>query len=143
MSKNFPIPSLSAGGATFLSGEKVCVLAIGTISSEAMLAVQKCISEGLKPELVLFHTLKPFPNNLLINLSKKFRKFVTVEEHSKHGGFGEHVCRVFSNNAESIQVYCIGTGDEFLHTVGSQNYGRTFFNIDHESIYKTIKNLYT
>lgn len=143
LSHGLKIPSFREGGTTIVSGEKICILAIGTIGSEALKAVENCHSEGLNAQLVLFHTLKPFPNAKLKELASKFNRFITVEEHSTLGGFGEYVANFFLNHSRNFEIICLGTKDEFLHTVGSQSYGRSCYEIDQAAITNTIKKMFS
>ena len=116
------------------SGSQVCILATGTVSSEAALAVKTLAEQGVSAELVLMHTVKPFAESVIDRLLDRFDALVTVEEHSKVGGFGESVLSLIARRGLQKRVEVLGTSDEFMPVVGSQEYARQYFEIDADSI---------
>jgi transketolase len=124
---------------TAREGRDICILAVGTIASEAVKAADTLKKEhGISPEVLLLNTVKPLDTDLLDRVAAKFKAVVTVEEHSKIGGFGEHVASTFAQKGIRTQIVCIGTRDEFMHEVGSQEYARTVYEIDAPSIVKAV-----
>ena len=125
-------------------GRDICILAVGTIASEAVKAADTLKkNHGISPEVVLINTVKPLDTGLLDRLAAKFKTVLTVEEHSKIGGFGEHVASTFAQKGIRNQIICMGTRDEFLHVVGSQEYARTVYEIDAPSIVKAVQQAMT
>lgn len=116
------------------SGSKVCILATGTVSSEAALAVKDLGEKGISAELVLMHTIKPFSESAIDGLLNRFDALVTVEEHSKIGGFGESILSLIARRGLQKRVEVLGTSDQFMPVVGSQEYARQYFEIDADSI---------
>jgi transketolase len=121
-------------GLCLKSGSQVCILATGTISSEAALAVKTLAEQGVSAELVLMHTVKPFSETAINGLLNRFDALVTVEEHSKVGGFGESVLSLIARSSLQKRVEVLGTSDQFMPVVGSQEYARQYFEIDADSI---------
>lgn len=121
-------------GLCLKSGSQVCILATGTISSEAALAVKTLAEQGVSAELVLMHTVKPFSETAINGLLNRFDALVTVEEHSKVGGFGESVLSLIARSGLQKRVEVLGTSDQFMPVVGSQEYARQYFEIDADSI---------
>ena len=91
------------------------------------------------------HTIKPLDENYLSKASSQFKMLVTIEEHGKIGGLGGAVSEWKSNNSISIIHKIIGTPDEFMHEVGSQEYAREKYglvaNNIAEIVYKKYQNL--
>jgi transketolase len=111
------------------------VLSVGTIGPEALAAADTLKEvHGISAEVVLVNTVKPLDDSMLASLSQRFKAIITVEEHSKNGGYGEHVSAFFAQHGISTPITCLGTGDKFMHSVGSQSYARTYFGIDAASI---------
>ena len=138
------VPGAAAVGIgqtlTAREGSDVCILAVGTIAGEAIKAADTLKQDhGIAPEVVLFNTVKPLDAALLGRLAAKFKIIVTVEEHSKIGGFGEQIASLFAQSAVRTQILCLGTRDEFMHVVGSQEYARTHYEIDAPNIVKAIR----
>ncbi len=135
------VPPINEGGALQEKGEHICIVAVGTISSEAKKAMSICKKSGLNPGLSFIHTVKPLPLGHLNYIIENYKKIVTVEEHSVIGGFGESLSKLITEKRQKTMITCLGTSDEFLHKVGSQAYGRKFFNIDAESIAKAVQSI--
>ena len=139
------VPSEKAVGigktAVVREGTDICLLSVGTIGPEAITAADTLKeSHGISAEVVLVNTVKPLDEVMLAGLAKRFKAIVTVEEHSKSGGFGEHVSAFLAQNGIPLPIVCLGTGDKFMHSVGSQSYARTYFGIDAPSIVTAAQN---
>ena len=125
---------------TARDGHDICILAVGTIAGEAVKAADILRKEhGISPEVLLVNTVKPFDSVLLDRVAAKFKTIVTVEEHAKIGGFGEHVASTLAQNGIRTRIICLGARDEFMHVVGSQEYARAVYEIDAPSIVKAVR----
>jgi transketolase len=80
------------------------------------------------------HTVKPFSESAIVALLNRFDSLVTVEEHSKVGGFGESVLSLIARSGLQKRVEVLGTSDQFMPVVGSQGYARQYYEIDSDSI---------
>ena len=128
-------------GLSVRQGRDLCIIAVGTMANEAITAADKLAAGGLHAEVVLVHTVKPVPINLMRNLTKRFSALVTVEEHSSIGGFGEQLASFFAANRLTRSLVCLGTSDKFMSTVGSQHFARHYFGIDAQSIVRASRQL--
>ncbi len=121
------------------NGTDACILAVGTIAYEALKAADILIQNyDISAQVILINTVKPLDRDLLSELATKFRKIVTVEEHSKAGGFGEYVSAHIAQSRLPLEITCLGCHDDFMHSVGSQAFARTYFKIDADSIVEAI-----
>jgi transketolase len=125
---------------TIREGSDVCIIAVGTVAPEAIAAADALKEKGVSVRVELVHTVKPFDTALIDSIAKKFKLVVTVEEHSKIGGYGEQVAVRFAEKRLDTQIVCLGTPDEFMHKVGSQSYARAHFGIDAASIAAAVSN---
>lgn len=128
-------PEFTIGKAIIVRpGNDVALLCTGNMMSETLRAADVLMSKGISVEVVSFHTIKPLDGKYLKNAAARFKLLVTVEEHSRIGGFGSAVSewRAFTNCA--VQQISIGTDDEFMHEVGSQNYARVKYGLTAENI---------
>lgn len=138
------VPGATAAGLgkilTAREGRDVCILAVGTIAGDAVKAADTLKQDhGIAAEVILVNTVKPLDTGLIDKLAVKFKTLVTVEEHSKIGGFGESVASLMAQKGLRNQIICLGTRDEFMHVVGSQEYARTVYEIDAPSIVKAVR----
>lgn len=133
-------------------GEDIALLSAGTVMPEVLKAADLLQEKGISAEVISFHTIKPLDDDYLQSASKRFKLLVTVEEHGLIGGLGgaiaEWCARQANDNANTDAVadananhrfnacglVSIGTPDEFMHEVGSQEYARQKFGLCAESI---------
>lgn len=116
-------------------GSDICILAVGTVAPEAIEAAD--ILKGnhnASVKVLLLNTVKPLDTDLVEQVAKQFKALITIEEHSKNGGFGEMVSAHLAQSGQRTAITCLGTDDHFMHTVGSQSYARSYFGIDSKSI---------
>ena len=122
-------------GLQVRSGSDVCLIAVGTLASEAISAAEQLSKKGISAAVVLVHTVKPFPRKLLIKLAASFNEMLIVEEHAKLGGLGEQAKAELSQR--QVHITSIGADDVFMPVIGSQRFARKYFGIDADSIAKT------
>jgi transketolase len=121
-------------GLVLQTGKQLGILAVGTVAQEAVAAARILSQQGIEAEVVLTHTVKPCPTVLFDSLLSRFECFVIVEEHARIGGFGESFLSHLAQQGLRKRVTCLGTGDSFMHVVGSQAFARSHFGIDAASI---------
>ena len=68
----------------------------------------------------------------------KYKKIITVEEHSKIGGLGSALAEYISDKKESPQLLRIGIEDIFYHA-GSYDFLLNKAGLTEKSIYKRIR----
>lgn len=125
-------------------GTDACILAVGTIAPEALLAAERLAGENrISCHVALIGTIKPFALDQLRPLLDRFKVVVTVEEHGRTGGFGEQLSAAIAQQSLHVKIACLGTRDEFMHVVGTQSYARTFFGIDAAGIAATVRTALT
>lgn len=127
-------------GLLLRDGSDICLVAVGTVASEALLAAELLSQKGHSTAVVLTHTVKPFPSELLENLANRYKVLATLEEHSLLGGFGEQTKALLSHSPALILSY--GTADVFLSLVGSQGFARKYFAIDGSTVAASIAKKY-
>lgn len=126
--KNF-IP----GGADVLrDGDDVTIAACGLMVEQALIAACILKSEGIHATVMNTYSIKPLPEELLLEKAKKTGAFVTAEDHSVIGGLGGAICEYLSGNCP-VPVVRVGVPDHFGES-GTQDelykkYGLTADNI--------------
>ncbi|MBI4549721.1 MAG: 1-deoxy-D-xylulose-5-phosphate synthase [Candidatus Omnitrophica bacterium] len=71
-----------------LAGEDLVILALGPMVEQALGAAEKLSREGVRAAVVSARFAQPLDRKLFLELARKFRLFVTVEDHVLTGGFG-------------------------------------------------------
>ena len=119
-------------------GSDVCIIATGGEVWESLNAAQMLENDGISTMVVNMHTIKPIDEELLYDVSRRFPKVYTVEEHQVVGGLGSAVSEFLSQN-NPIQVIRIGVCDRFGES-GKAHELMHEFGLDAVGIYKKIKN---
>lgn len=134
------MPILSIGKASIIKkGARVAILCAGIVMPIA-LEVSNLVADnlGFSPEVVSLHTIKPLDNCYLVEAVGRFDLLVTVEEHGLIGGLGSAISEWLHSSQATTKLICVGTPDEFMHEVGSQNYARSKYGLNTESIVSKI-----
>jgi 1-deoxy-D-xylulose-5-phosphate synthase len=116
----------------------VAVLAVGTIVSQALKAVEKAKSEyGINAALYDMVFIKPLDNELLHDIAKKNCVIITVEDGVKRGGLGSAVMEWLAAHEYKRIVRTIGIPDQFI-THGTVAELHKICGMDAESICNAI-----
>lgn len=85
----------------------------------------------------------PVNQELFINIIKKVKKILILEENFLPGGLGSAVCEILNDNNIHIPVKRIGlsTDKGYCYKYGGRNIIRTHYGIDNKSIEKIIKKM--
>jgi len=95
-------------------GADVSVFTTGSMVSYSLKAAERLAERGINAEVVDFHTIKPLDLSSARSALGK-RLLVTVEEHSRIGGFGSAVAEALSLERARPPHLIIGTDDRYPH----------------------------
>jgi 1-deoxy-D-xylulose-5-phosphate synthase len=113
-----PIQTLEIGrGETLFDSDEpeVAVLAVGYSVNMARVAVQKLREEGHEVALFNARFVKPLDEEAILDLARRSKRIVTVEENAKQGGFGSAVLELLARHEILVPVEVLGIGDAFVH----------------------------
>lgn len=134
------VPNICVGRVeTIRAGKDVTMMCAGTMLPEALNVATALANCQVSAEVVSAHTVKPLDAAYLETATKKFKLLVTIEEHGLIGGLSGAVAEWRSATNSSIPHLAIGTPDEFMHEVGSQEYARQKYGLTSDSILRQIK----
>lgn len=101
------------GGADLLAtGSDVTIAACGLMTEQALIAASTLAGEGIRATILNMYSIKPLPEDLLLDKAKETGAFVTAEDHSVIGGLGGAVSEFLSENYP-VPVVKIGVHDHF------------------------------
>lgn len=116
-------------------GSDVAILGYGGVLQEALSAADLLHAKGLECSVFSVHTLKPFDAVMLIDIARRYRVLVTIEEHVGVGGLGSIVADVLIETDVVRGKLCrISLPDVYSSIVGSQEYLRERHNLDAKSV---------
>ncbi|MCR5792614.1 MAG: 1-deoxy-D-xylulose-5-phosphate synthase [Lachnospiraceae bacterium] len=115
----------------------IAILAIGSMVKTGYEVYQKLKEAGICATLVNARFVKPLDTVLLDELTKEHSLFVTMEENSLTGGFGQSV-NEYLKDIKTIRTLNIGLPDAFIEQ-GQVSELKTLFGLDVDSVTERIK----
>ncbi len=132
------LPDLKLGKVLVIRpGTDVALLCAGNMMADTLKAADLLAASGISAEVVSFHTVKPLDADYLQQAASRFKLLVTVEEHSRIGGFGSAVAEWRMAQPRNVAQLGFGTDDVFMHEVGSQAYARKKYGLTADNIAAT------
>ncbi|MBE0647841.1 MAG: transketolase family protein [Bacteroidales bacterium] len=107
-------------------GSDVSIFATGHLVWKALEAIQILAEEGIKAELINFHTIKPLDNEAVLASVKKTGCVVSAEEHMRNGGLGDSIAQLLAlHHPAPMEMVAVddkfgesGTPEELLSRYG-------------------------
>ncbi len=101
-----------------LNGKETCILTHGPISQLAFEAIKH-----KKQNISLYScsTLKPFDEVSLNKIFKKYKKIITLEDHSIIGGLSDIITGLAFKNQYKGKIITNSLKDKFIHVFSNQN----------------------
>ena len=140
-----PMEQLEIGkGRKLKDGENIAVLSLGNIGNNAAEAIAEFEAEH--PEATIAHYdmrfLKPLDTSIILEVARKYKRIITIEDGCKNGGFGSAVLESLNDicNEENIpmpRVRILGIPDKFVNH-GTVPQLQQICGIDVESIKKVL-----
>lgn len=123
---------------TLRSGQDVAILALGSMVKAALEATEDLKRQGIEAKVVNSRFAKPLDEEFIKDLSREFKKIVTVEEGIIDGGFGVKVSEKLHQFNNNVQVKIIGLPDEFI-THGKRSLLLSNYGLDGQGIARQVK----
>ena len=96
----------------YSEGSDVTIVATGTMTYQALIAVEKLRKDGISAELVHCPTIKPLDNKTILGSVRKTGAVVTAEEAQMNGGLGGAVAELLADE-HPAPMKRIGVKDRF------------------------------
>ena len=122
------------------SGNDVAFIACGETVAPAYEAAQLLEAEGVSAEVISMHTINPLDKAAIIEVAKRCKVVVTVEEHSVNGGLGEACASLLMQERLFISFKIVGFPDEETVT-GSQTEIFNYYGISGTGLMETALKL--
>jgi transketolase len=120
-------------------GSDILILAGGTLMSNVLTAANILEQQGLSTQIASFHTIKPLDTEYIKQNLSGFKAIITVEEHGKSGCLGGAVSEYLSALSHHPKHLRLGTDDEFMHEMGTQEYAQKKYHLDPSGIASQIQ----
>ena len=106
---------------TLRQGEDICIIATGSVVSQALQAAGQLEEEGISATVINMHTIKPLDTEAILEAQETHQCLVTVEEHSVLGGLYSATAEAVCRQRFHKPVIPIGINDLFVRA-GSYSY---------------------
>lgn len=116
---------------------EIVLFAVGSMVETAVQVRGALREMGYACSLVNARFVKPLDTELIMEMQKEHKLFVTMEENVKNGGFGESVLEYLTEIASSVRFLNISLPDDYVEH-GSVEALKKEMCIDAESIVKKI-----
>jgi 1-deoxy-D-xylulose-5-phosphate synthase len=128
-------------GELLRDGTDVAIVAIGVPVSHAVTVAKRLEEEGISTAVVNARFVKPLDQELIVEVAKRVRYVVTVEEGCKMGGFGSAVLEALSDGGVThVTTKVLGLPDWYIEQ-GPQDFLRERYGLTAEGIYQSVKEL--
>lgn len=124
------------------NGKNITLISTGNMLETALKVYGILKKENINCKVVSMHTIKPIDRDTIIKYATETNVIVSIEEHSKIGGLGSHIADVITEEMLRVKLLKIALPDEFIHTVGSQNYLKKLYELTPDQIAKKILDFY-
>ncbi len=121
-------------------GHDAVILATGAIAGEAMIAADLLVENGYEVRVMSCPTIKPMNLDWLTKIGCS-GPVVTLEDHSRTGGFGSAVLEYCNDAKLDTYVVRLGIDPEQIKAIGDSSYLRKLHGIDAQAIRKVILSL--
>ncbi len=96
-------------------GERVAILAVGTMVAESLKAADALAADGLPVTVVNCRFLKPYDATTLTALLATHQQLVVVEEGTVINGFGAFMASVVAAHDPAVRVHALGVPDRIIY----------------------------
>ncbi len=130
-------------GVLLREGSEVGLLAIGNMVGVALKAAAILETQGLSAAVANMRFVKPLDENLLLQMARKTRMLVTLEENALAGGFGSGVAETLERLERFTTPFVsLGFPDEYIEH-GKPEIIREKIGLDPSSVADTVRKAYS
>jgi 1-deoxy-D-xylulose-5-phosphate synthase len=128
-------------GELLRDGSDVAIVSIGVTTWPAYKAAERLEEEGISTAVINARFVKPLDRELIVEVAKRVRYLITVEEGAKMGGFGSGVLEVISDEGLThLRTRILGLPDWYIEQ-GPQDLLRERYGLTADGIYDSVKDL--
>jgi 1-deoxy-D-xylulose-5-phosphate synthase len=129
-------------GELLKNGHDLAILALGHAVHPSLAVAGELEREGISAAVVNARFVRPIDRELIVQLARKTRRLITVEEHVLKGGFGSAVLEVLEEEGISgVEVKRIGLPDQFIEH-GGVRILRERFGFTADTLLRDIQSFY-
>lgn len=125
-------------GIRVREGKDVTIIVTGPQLKTVINSVPVLEKQGISPEIIYLHTIKPFDAKIVNESLSKTGRVLVVEEHSMHGGILEDVLWS-SRKIGNVKCSAINIGEGYVHQYGDYEQHCQMLGFSVENILNKVK----
>ena len=111
----FPVkPLLGLKWETMVNGSDCCIFSFGRMLKVALEVADILKRDGISARVVNARIIKPLDEQLLMDISNRINKWITLEDTALQGGFGSSINEFVAAHQLPVSVMNLGVGDRFV-----------------------------
>ena len=123
-----------------ISGESGTILFVGSVGKTALNTARELLKNGISVAVASVPFLTSLDKEYLIRASSK-GPIITVEEHSRRGGFGSAILEFVNEENISASIGIVAAEQTKLSQIGSQEFLRNSNHINESSVFSKFMSL--
>lgn len=113
--RDMPFEAIEVGKARMVrEGSDVAIFAFGTLCADAEQAAEQASVIGVSTAVYDMRFAKPLDEATILEVARKFKRIVTLEDGILRGGAGEAVIKLLNDNGVTTPVVSLGIDDKFV-----------------------------
>ena len=113
--RNMPFEAIEVGKARKVrEGSDVAIFAFGPLLADAEQVAEQAQLIGVSTAVYDMRFAKPLDEELILEVGRKFKRIVTIEDGILRGGAGEAVIKLLNDNHIATSVTTLGIDDKFV-----------------------------
>jgi 1-deoxy-D-xylulose-5-phosphate synthase len=111
----FPVkPLLGLKWETMVNGSDCCIFSFGRMLKVALEVASILRRDGISARVINARIIKPLDEQLLMDISNRINKWITLEDTALQGGFGSSINEFVAAHQLPVSVMNLGVGDRFV-----------------------------
>lgn len=128
-------------GELLMQGTDIALIAAGNCAIPAFRAAERLQKSGVSAAVINARFIKPLDKEVLISLSKRISRLITIEDNVLQAGFGSAVIECLSDaEINNVKIKRLGIQDRFVEQ-GNPDKLRETYGIDETAIFQAALEL--
>ncbi len=95
-------------------GKNVAIISNGVMTNNALDSLKFLEKDNIKPTVIHAKFIKPFDEEMFLQVAKEHKLIITVEENTIMGGMGMTLTEYLNKSKLKSKIYCLALPDEYI-----------------------------